>query len=53
MGAAGLILTGATAPLAEAMAVVVMWAVTGHRLAGHRVTGATVRQAGPGGCLAG
>ncbi len=53
MVAAGPILTGATAPLAEAMAVVVVWAVTGRGLAGHRVTGATVRHAGPGARRAG
>jgi len=51
MVAAGLILTGATALLAEAMAVVVVRAVTG-RLASHRVTGAAVRHAGPGARLA-
>jgi hypothetical protein len=43
--------TGAAAPLAAAP--VVVWAGIGHRLAGHRVTGAVVRQAGPGACLVG
>jgi len=45
--------TGAAAPLAAALAVVVAWAAIGHRLAGHRVTGAMVRRAGPGACLVG
>jgi hypothetical protein len=43
--------TGAAAPLAAAP--VVVWAGIGHRLAGHRVTGAVVRQAGPRACLVG
>lgn len=45
---------GAAAPLAAGMLVVVVaWAAIGHRLAGHRVTGAMVRRAGPGACLVG
>jgi hypothetical protein len=38
---------GAAAPSAAPVVVVVAWARIGHRLAGHRVTGAMVRQAGP------
>jgi hypothetical protein len=45
--------TGAAAPLAAALAVVVAWAAIGHRLAGHRVMGAMVQRAGAGACLVG
>ena len=51
LAAAGMLATGAAAPLAAALAVVVAWAAIGHWLAGHRVTGAMARRAGPGACL--
>jgi hypothetical protein len=39
---------GAIASLATVLAAVVAWAVIGHLLAGHHVTGAMMRRAGPG-----
>jgi len=53
LAAAGMLATAAAAALAAALAVVVAGAAIGHRLAGHRVTGAMVRRDGPGACLAG
>jgi len=55
LAAAGMLATAAAAAaaLAAALAVVVAGAAIGHRLAGHRVTGAMVRRDWPGACLAG
>jgi hypothetical protein len=43
-----MIAIGAIASFATVLVVVVAWAVTGQRLAGHHVTGAMMQHARPG-----
>jgi hypothetical protein len=46
--AARMIAFGAIASLATVLAAAVAWAVIGHRLAAHHVTGAMMQRVGPG-----